>query len=211
LDLFVNCEEQRRQKVAHYGSENPQDGAANYYLPDVDSLQLAAWFVKDILPTVQQQLRLLDPIAIAPPTFQICSLAADQFQTDRSDLQPFNHSIWVIFPDWSQLNESGFFELVEMVKSIGSRAAQSPIYLFVYAGDISHQLIQTIFTNVLTELLITDQVESQNLKVLILDQDSAAAIVEANPTRIMLGNEDHEAIAKFGATLSTAILDDLRI
>ena len=61
LDLFINSEEKRKEKVRKYMKGNPLDGAIHYYLPPTKNLSLTEWNQEDILPEVKTLLQhLLD-------------------------------------------------------------------------------------------------------------------------------------------------------
>lgn len=62
LDLFINSEEKRREKVRRYSKHNPQDGAAQFYLPDVRNIQLEEWDEQGIISGVKV---LLDKLVSA--------------------------------------------------------------------------------------------------------------------------------------------------
>jgi glycosyltransferase involved in cell wall biosynthesis/predicted SAM-dependent methyltransferase len=59
LDLFINSEEKRKDKVRRYMQGNPKDGAMHFYLPPLKSLQLTEWNFDELLPSVQNLLQEL--------------------------------------------------------------------------------------------------------------------------------------------------------
>lgn len=201
LDLWIHSEEQRRQKVEHYSIENPQDGAAEYYLPDVSALALAEWNPDDLLPSVQQQLRSLDPTlpAAVDRTAELVSQSAQPVLSAQN--------LWMLFPVWRELGEFEFFELVAAVKAI-AQPTELPIHLLVCAGAASLREVQTVFTNAATALRVVHSFRlPDTLKVYVirsLDADLNTQIRRARPTRIRLSREDQTAIALLDANLFPA-------
>jgi glycosyltransferase involved in cell wall biosynthesis len=59
LDLFINSEEKRQEKVRKYMRENPLDGAIHYYLPPIKDLTLTEVNQEDILPEIKTLLQNL--------------------------------------------------------------------------------------------------------------------------------------------------------
>ncbi len=56
LDLLINSEESRREKVRRYSKLNPRDGAPHYYLPNEQKIQVGEWNYEEIIPTIQLML-----------------------------------------------------------------------------------------------------------------------------------------------------------
>lgn len=59
LDLFINSEEKRQEKVRKYMKVNPLDGAIHAYLPVYKNLDLSEWDYQSLLPGVQTLLETL--------------------------------------------------------------------------------------------------------------------------------------------------------
>lgn len=56
LDLFINSEEKRKEKVLKYSRFDPRDGASNYYLPNMKEIQLEKVEIEKIIAPVKQLL-----------------------------------------------------------------------------------------------------------------------------------------------------------
>ncbi|MEM9922278.1 MAG: glycosyltransferase [Cyanobacteria bacterium P01_D01_bin.50] len=56
LDLFINSEEKRKQKVRKYSRLDPRDGGRHYYLPDIQNLEMEKWNDEELSPAVRQLL-----------------------------------------------------------------------------------------------------------------------------------------------------------
>ncbi|WP_414623496.1 glycosyltransferase [Calothrix sp. CCY 0018] len=57
LDLFINNEEKRKQKVRKYSRLDPRDGGRHYYLPDKQKLETKEWKYEELSPSI---IRLLE-------------------------------------------------------------------------------------------------------------------------------------------------------
>lgn len=62
LDLFINSEEKRKEKIRRYSNSDPRDGARHFYLPVVENLSLAEINYNDLLPSVQQLIDQLPKV-----------------------------------------------------------------------------------------------------------------------------------------------------
>jgi hypothetical protein len=205
LDLFISSEEQRRAKVASYSRDHSRDGAPEFYLPQVSSLQLSPWNWTDILPAVQARLRSIDP--------QLPLSDADAIDVLTPQQVPLliDRRTFILFPAWQPLDEASFYELVTAIGWLASRSEQQPTTLLVYGG-IHTRLITTILTNAATELAINQGLQiPKHLHILIIQQLDAAMksqILEAAPIHVVLTNEQQPTIAEFGAAaLPTQRLD----
>jgi glycosyltransferase involved in cell wall biosynthesis/predicted O-methyltransferase YrrM len=56
LDLLINSETQRIEKVRKYSKDEPKNGGSHFYLPDFKNIKLDTWSEQDILPSVQKLL-----------------------------------------------------------------------------------------------------------------------------------------------------------
>ncbi|MGB6300615.1 MAG: glycosyltransferase, partial [Rivularia sp. (in: cyanobacteria)] len=56
LDLFINSEEKRKQKVRKYSRLDPRDGGRHYYLPNIQNLEMENWNYEELSPPVRQLL-----------------------------------------------------------------------------------------------------------------------------------------------------------
>lgn len=59
LDLFINHEEKRREKVRRYSKEDPRDGSRHFYLPNLETIQLEALDSQNFLALVLDKLEAL--------------------------------------------------------------------------------------------------------------------------------------------------------
>jgi len=59
LDLLVNSESQRQEKVQKYMKNNARDGMPHYYIPDITQLSLQEWKHQDLLPEVPKLLNAM--------------------------------------------------------------------------------------------------------------------------------------------------------
>jgi glycosyltransferase involved in cell wall biosynthesis len=53
LDLFINSEEKRRDKIRKYSQLDPRNGGRHYYLPDHQELKIELWNQEDITYSVK--------------------------------------------------------------------------------------------------------------------------------------------------------------
>ncbi|QSJ20799.1 class I SAM-dependent methyltransferase [Nostoc sp. UHCC 0702] len=53
LDLFINSEEKRQEKIRKYSKIDPRDGGRHYYIPDINKIKLQLWDYDDLIPSVQ--------------------------------------------------------------------------------------------------------------------------------------------------------------
>ena len=60
LDLFINNESERIEKIRKYSKDDPRNGANHFYLPNLRNIKLETWDDQYILPSVK---RLLDQLA----------------------------------------------------------------------------------------------------------------------------------------------------
>jgi predicted O-linked N-acetylglucosamine transferase (SPINDLY family)/glycosyltransferase involved in cell wall biosynthesis len=73
LDLLINSESQRHQKVIKYSLSSPQDGMPHFYLPNIKNVQKQEWSYSQMLPIVQS---LLEPM---PVKCKVCESEAYLF------------------------------------------------------------------------------------------------------------------------------------
>jgi glycosyltransferase involved in cell wall biosynthesis/SAM-dependent methyltransferase len=59
LDLLLNSESKRKQKVSKYGEVVLQDGMPHFYLPNLKNIQKTAWDYNTILPVVQNLINTI--------------------------------------------------------------------------------------------------------------------------------------------------------
>ncbi|MEH2100139.1 MAG: class I SAM-dependent methyltransferase [Nostoc sp.] len=60
LDLFINSEEKRRDKIRKYQQSDPRNGGRHYYLPDHQELKISQCNHEDILYSVQVLLQKIN-------------------------------------------------------------------------------------------------------------------------------------------------------
>lgn len=182
LDLFVNSIEQRQAKVAKYGAENPQDGAAEFYLPDEDSLELTDWPIDSVLPAVADRLRQLEPMPTVEPAFQVFNPQIRSSQT-----------AYIIFPNWRNLTAAAFAEAVTVLEMVA--AETEPIDLYV-AGEAGDRFVNATLTNLLTELrLIHDVTMPRSSQIILISPKMQTEILALQPIKLTLSCEDVEAAA----------------
>ena len=56
LDLFINSEEKRKEKVRKYSRLDPRDGGRHYYLPEIKNLYFQEWSFEEISASVGKLL-----------------------------------------------------------------------------------------------------------------------------------------------------------
>ncbi|HBE16397.1 MAG TPA: hypothetical protein DDW51_01970, partial [Cyanobacteria bacterium UBA11367] len=56
LDLFINSEEKRREKVRRYSQDDPRNGGRHFYLPNLEIVQLEELDLHNFLPLVRAKL-----------------------------------------------------------------------------------------------------------------------------------------------------------
>ena len=57
LDLFINSQEKRRDKIRKYSQLDPRNGGRHYYLPNIQELKIDQWNQEDIIYSVQVLLK----------------------------------------------------------------------------------------------------------------------------------------------------------
>ena len=73
LDLFINNELQRQQKVMRYSQSSMRDGMPHYYLPNAQNLEIQEWDYNEIIPSVQKLLEAL------PMKCKVCEAESNKF------------------------------------------------------------------------------------------------------------------------------------
>ncbi|MBD2597856.1 methyltransferase domain-containing protein [Nostoc spongiaeforme FACHB-130] len=99
LDLLVNSESKRKQKVLKYSEITPQDGMPHFYLPNLKNVQKQVWNFNQILPVVQSLIQAI------PMKCKVC----------ESDTHIFAKSIILgqYDVDYFQCSDCGFVQTEE--------------------------------------------------------------------------------------------------
>jgi glycosyltransferase involved in cell wall biosynthesis len=77
LDLIINSESQREQKVNRYTKAESSSGMPHYYIPDLNKLSLQKWNHQDLLPEIQNLLNLI------PVKCKVCESDSHHFFTTK--------------------------------------------------------------------------------------------------------------------------------
>ena len=77
LDLLINSESQREQKVNRYTKAESSSGIPNYYIPDLNQLSLQKWNHQELLPETQNLLNLI------PVKCKVCESDSHHFSTAK--------------------------------------------------------------------------------------------------------------------------------
>lgn len=183
LDLFVNSIEQRQAKVTRYGAKNPQDGAADFYLPDENSLELTDWPIDSVLPAVADRLRQLDPnLPAIEPAFQVFGA---QIRSSKTS--------YIIFPNWQNLTAAAFAEVVAVFEMTALET--EPIDLYV-AGEAGDRFVIATLINLLTELRLDLNLKMRrSSQIILISAKMQAGILALQPIKLTLNCEDVEAAA----------------
>ncbi|NJL21427.1 MAG: glycosyltransferase family 2 protein [Leptolyngbyaceae cyanobacterium SM1_3_5] len=183
FDLFVNSIEQRQAKVAKYAAENPQDGAAEFYIPDQNSLKLSDWSIDSVLPAVADRLRQLDPnLPTVELPFRVFNAQARSSKT-----------AYIIFPNWQHLTAAAFAEIAAILEMIALETEPIDLYVVGEAGD---RFVTSTLSNLLSELrLVHDAVMPRSSQIILISPQMQAEILALQPNRLVLGYEDAEAAA----------------
>lgn len=73
LDLFVNSEQKRQEKVLRYSKTSIQDGMLHYYLPNTEHLDTKRWNYSEVISSVQKFVEQL------PMKCKICEAESQKF------------------------------------------------------------------------------------------------------------------------------------
>ncbi|PSB46781.1 hypothetical protein C7B80_12160 [Cyanosarcina cf. burmensis CCALA 770] len=107
---------------------------------------------------------------------------------------------YIIFPDWSQLEESLNYELEQVVKAIATRSDSDCITLLVDNGNLSVEEANLVLSGVAMNLLMQEDLDiTDGLEISLvghLSEIQWKALLPRIQARIVLENEDREAIAK---------------
>jgi glycosyltransferase involved in cell wall biosynthesis len=111
----------------------------------------------------------------------------------------------IIFPEWSQPEETLCFELEQVIRAIATHPDRSQITLLVDKGNISEEEASLILSSVGMNLLMQEDLDisEEDLVITFIDRlrhlkwESLLSRISA---RIVLANEDREAIAQVGIT-----------
>jgi glycosyltransferase involved in cell wall biosynthesis len=108
----------------------------------------------------------------------------------------------IIFPDWLQPEESLCLEIEQVIKAISTHSDRSQITLLVDNGEISEEDAGLILSSVSMNLLMQEDLEfsEEDLQITFVGHLSPIqweALLPRIQARIMLENEDKEAIARF--------------
>jgi glycosyltransferase involved in cell wall biosynthesis len=108
----------------------------------------------------------------------------------------------IIFPDWLQPEESLCLEIEQVIKAIATHSDRSQITLLVDNGEISEEDAGLILSSVSMNLLMQEDLEfsEEDLQITFVGHLSPIqweALLPRIQARIMLENEDKEAIARF--------------
>ncbi|MBO1071271.1 MAG: glycosyltransferase [Dolichospermum sp. DEX189] len=77
LDLLINSESQREQKVNRYTKAESSSGMHHYYIPDLNQLSLRKWNHQELLPETQNLLNLI------PVKCKVCESDSHHFSTAK--------------------------------------------------------------------------------------------------------------------------------
>jgi glycosyltransferase involved in cell wall biosynthesis/predicted SAM-dependent methyltransferase len=122
----------------------------------------------------------------------------------------------IIFPDWSQLEESLGLELERVVRTIATHPDKSKMTLFVDSSNISDEDANLALSSVAMNLLMEEDLDvSEGPEISLIGQLSEiqrSALIPRLQGRIVLENENRGAIAQVKAeNISLIELDSLKI
>ena len=96
LDLLINSESQRQQKVNRYKKAESSSGMPHYYVPDLNKLSLQKWNHQELLPETKNLLNLI------PVKCKVCESDSHHFSTAKI-LQKYD-------VDYFQCSHCGFVQ-----------------------------------------------------------------------------------------------------
>ncbi|MBD2125292.1 glycosyltransferase [Microcoleus sp. FACHB-1] len=134
LDLFINSELCRKQKVMQYSQVTSKDGMPHYYLPNTNDLKLKKWKNKDLLPSVK---KILDNL---PMKCKICEAESLKFANSKL-LNKY-------YVDYFQCSSCGFIQTEEpywLKEAYSSPIAKSDVGLVFRNTNFSRITSELIF------------------------------------------------------------------
>jgi hypothetical protein len=105
---------------------------------------------------------------------------------------------FIIFPDWSQDEESIGIELQRVIGAIANHPDFPKITLLIYTNGISEEDANLLLSGVAMNLLIQDNLDVEDLKIFLvekLDTVQWEALLPRIQARIILKHENQEAIS----------------
>ncbi|WP_084739148.1 glycosyltransferase [Chroococcidiopsis thermalis] len=106
----------------------------------------------------------------------------------------------IIFPDWSQSEEILCNELEQVIRAIATHSDSSQMTLLVYRGDMNEENAALMLSSVSMNLLMAEDLDvSEGAEISLVGQLGEIqwkALLPQIQARIVLDNEDKEAIAK---------------
>jgi hypothetical protein len=119
----------------------------------------------------------------------------------------------IIFPDWSQPEESLCLELEQVIKVIASHPNSNQTTLLVNTANTSEEEAALILSSVSMNLLMQEDLDiSEGLEISLVSQLSEIqwqALLPRIQSRIVLENENQEAIALLKAEIPSCKIDSL--
>ncbi len=109
---------------------------------------------------------------------------------------PLSEINLIIFPDWSQDEDSIAWELQRVIKAIANHPAQSKIALLIYTHGISDGDANLLLSGVAMNLLIQDDLNVEDLKISLvktLETSQWEALLPHLKARIILNYDNQEA------------------
>ena len=135
LDLLINSESKREQKVIKYSQTSPLDGMPHYYLPNINNIQKQAWSFSEILPPVQS---LLVAISIK------CKVCDSDAHTFAQGILLGKYEV-----DYFQCSNCGFIQTEEpywLEEAYSDAIARTDVGLVFRNNNLSRQAAHIIFS-----------------------------------------------------------------
>jgi len=120
----------------------------------------------------------------------------------RLNLKDLN---FIIFPEWSQPEETLCFELEQVIRAIATHPYRSQITLLVDKGNISEEEASLILSSVGMNLFMQEDLDISEEDLVITFVDPLRhlrweSLLSRISARIVLANENREAVAQVGIT-----------
>lgn len=111
---------------------------------------------------------------------------------------------FIIFPDWSQPEETLYSELEQVIRVIATHSDSSQMTLLVYRSDMNEEDAALMLSSVSMNLLMAEDLDvSEGMEISLVGQLGEIQWEALSPqiqARIVLKNENKEAIAQVGTT-----------